>query len=67
MEIRTELVPVRVDLQCNICQAGTMQQCDGVMLMSNPPKHPHKCSKCGYETHVSGAPYPRIEYRDKKG
>lgn len=37
----------------------------GVALMSNPPKHPHKCNHCGHEQTPSGGKrYPFVQHED---
>lgn len=62
MEKRTEVKAYRVDLTCESCGEGTMERCDGGMLMSDPPQYPHRCTECGAETHVTGTKYPYMEY-----
>lgn len=58
-EVRTYLVT----LQCSRCLAGEMERCGGVTLMSSPPQHPHRCNRCGDESHVvGGVTYPSLRW-----
>jgi|JI10StandDraft_1071094.scaffolds.fasta_scaffold883266_3 DNA-directed RNA polymerase subunit RPC12/RpoP len=41
-EVRT----IGVDYLCDKCGDGLMEH-TGIMLMSDPPKYPHKCNRCG--------------------
>lgn len=47
-EIKTEMKLFSVDMICDECNWGRMRP-TGVALMSNPPKYPHKCDRCGHE------------------
>ena len=46
-EVR-EVKTKQVDERCPVCHEGWMRP-TGVVLTSNPPQYPHKCTKCGYE------------------
>lgn len=37
-----------IDYRCPNCQNGWMRP-TGTVLVSDPPKFPHKCIQCGYE------------------
>ncbi len=63
MEKRTEVKTVKVELICESCNKGTMESCDGSVLMSNPPQYPHRCTECGAERHITGITYPYMEYK----
>ena len=62
MEKRSEVKTVKVELVCGSCNEGTMER-DGVVLMSNPPHYPHRCTECGAEIHVTNIIYPYMEYK----
>ena len=41
-----------VDERCPICgnkPNGGWMRPNGIVLMSNPPQYPHKCTSCNYE------------------
>ena len=46
-EIR-EVKVKSVDEKCPVCNNGYMRP-TGIVLMSNPPMYPHKCTNCDYE------------------
>ena len=48
---------VQVDEKCPTCGTGYMRP-TGIVLTSNPPQYPHKCTNCGYEqTYPQKYPY----------
>ncbi len=56
MERETKCEVVTVELECDEC-GGTLVF-TGTALLSNPPKFPHKCDKCGVVRNVWDRPYP---------
>ena len=60
-EVREVLRPVRVNLRCPKCNDGFMHRSNDGVLLSNPPKYEHKCSKCGTVLHLTEV-YPKLEY-----
>ena len=54
--------PFGVECVCNECNEGRMIP-TGMMLPSNPPQYPHKCSKeeCGAEQNFTEK-YPTIRW-----
>lgn len=61
-EKRTPVSLVRVDLECEACEEGTMKR-TGVMLTSNPPQYEHACDKCGTKLN-SVVGYPHYSYEE---
>lgn len=49
-----------IDYQCDQCHNGMMRPTN-IMLMTDPPKYPHKCNTCGHEQ-VFSVKYPFISY-----
>jgi hypothetical protein len=47
-----------------ICECGGQFLMCNVVLMSNPPKYPHKCTKCSKRS-VFSEQYPRIEHENE--
>lgn len=60
MEVKKPINTRMVTYQCDECLEGEMLP-TGTVLLSNPPKYPHKCTKCGYEMTFS-VQYPYVEY-----
>lgn len=59
-EERHEVRPIRVTLRC---ECGGQMVPTGLMLASNPPQYPHRCSlECGIAVNVLGKQYPYIDY-----
>lgn len=52
---------VIVDYVCDECGYGHMLP-SGMMLLSNPPKFPHECNKCG-ATQTFNTKYPETVFR----
>ncbi len=48
----------QVDERCPVCGNGWMRP-TGIVLTSNPPQFPHKCTCCWYEQ-VYSVNYPYI-------
>lgn len=60
---QTPLRTVRVDYRCDKCDTGHMRP-TGVMLLSNPPKFPHRCTECdALQTFTEK--YPTIQYAEE--
>lgn len=51
----------QVDERCPKCGQGWMRG-TGIVLTSNPPQYPHKCTNCGY-TQTYGVQYPYIVHQ----
>jgi hypothetical protein len=57
MKVIKKLEIILVDEQCNVCETGYMRPRQQ-MLLSSPPKYPHKCNICGHiETYNKIYPY----------
>ena len=69
-ELNTRATPVvkmeLVRLFCMTCTDGEMKP-TGLSLMSSPPQHVMRCSKCGDEYSVIGKHYPRLEFEAEDG
>ena len=63
MKKRTRMIPIKTEMICDKC-GGTMIP-TGMCLMSNPPKYPHKCDKCGFEE-TYNVSYPNIEFEEEE-
>lgn len=48
----------QVDEKCPVCGNGWMRP-TGIVLTTEPPQFPHKCSACGYDQTYS-VKYPYI-------
>jgi hypothetical protein len=59
-EITTVMVPVEIDKAC-ACLSGRMRP-TGAALMSNPPKYPHVCNRCGHKE-TFRVKYPHITHK----
>jgi transcription elongation factor Elf1 len=59
-EIKKEVKTYKTEYVCDECGIGTMESCSGIVLTSNPPRYPHKCTNCGCERHFTGTKYPVI-------
>jgi len=64
-ERRFEVTPVGVDYICDTCEKGLMNP-TGVMLTSDPPKWPHRCSNCGHEV-ILDEKFPTIRFERNRG
>lgn len=62
--IKTELVPVKIELQCPKCKEGTMDF-NGAGWPGEPPAFHHTCTKCGYTAALPGAQFPTIGHQPK--
>ena len=51
----------QVDERCPVCGNGWMRP-TGIVLTSNPPQYPHKCTVCDYQQTYS-ARYPYIVHQ----
>ena len=66
MEISVEAKVFLVHMQCEKCKEGFMLDETNddnlhIALMSNPPKFPHKCNKCGHvENYTINYPYQTL-------
>lgn len=47
---------------CDVC--GEELEPEGMMLMTDPPQYPHKCTGCGAEE-ILQERYPKVSYREK--
>lgn len=47
---------------CDKCKEGEMLPTGENMWLSNPPKFPHRCNKCGFESAFIER-YPTIKFR----
>jgi hypothetical protein len=57
MEKREQVITIRVDQTCDYCKEGVMR-CTGSAYLTNPPKYPHTCTKCGKtQTYPQVYPY----------
>ena len=63
---KTPVVPVtsqvnafQINVFCDEC--GTELLCSNIIMLTYPPKYPHKCPKCD-KTFMLDAQYPRIEF-----
>lgn len=56
-EVR-EVKTSQVDERCPVCGQGWMRP-TGIVLTSNPPQFPHKCTNCDYKQTYS-VRYPYI-------
>ena len=64
MEVRRQVKTYMVDMMCPVCKEGIMRPEGRMVLMTNPPQYPHRCSDCGHvETYHKC--YPQIEYKAK--
>lgn len=66
-ERRKRVTPVRVSMYCDcggefILGNGTTNDVIAVLL-SNPPKYPHTCNKCGKQEYFVKE-YPYIDYEE---
>ena len=52
----------QVDQRCPVCNKGWMRP-TGIVLTTEPPQYPHKCSSCGYEA-VYPMRYPYTVYSE---
>jgi predicted RNA-binding Zn-ribbon protein involved in translation (DUF1610 family) len=59
-ELSKEVRTYEVSYICDVCGKGELRA-TGVMLMSNPPRFPHRCNACGAEK-IFGSKYPQITY-----
>jgi transposase-like protein len=50
----------QVDERCPVCGQGWMRS-TGIVLTSNPPLYPHKCTSCNYQQTYS-VQYPYMIY-----
>ena len=64
MERKTECRPVWVEYICDKCGEGMMEMQSG-LLLTDPPRHQHKCTHCGYEDHLFEY-YPRLRWEPVK-
>lgn len=56
MESRSNIQLVKVVLHCDGC--GGRMEGTGSVLLTYPPKYPHKCSDCGFiENYYKCYPY----------
>ena len=62
MEKSYEVKPVGIKYVCDRCNEGEMQVSGSIMLMTNPPKFPHKCNICSFEKNFT-VKYPYIAYK----
>lgn len=62
MEIATEAKTLIIEMTCNKCGKGIMQDISGnVVLCTYPPQYLHKCNNCGYEeTYNVSYPYQKF-------
>lgn len=61
MEVIKEVKVVEVNMKCDECNEGLMEPVGNNVLMTNPPKYPHKCNKCGYRENYTRI-YPYQKY-----
>lgn len=52
---------VIIDYICDACGNGHMLP-SGMILLSDPPKYPHECNKCG-AAQTFGTKYPETLFR----
>ncbi len=62
MEVLEKAEVYMVNMQCNKCGKGIMQDIsEGVALCSYPAQYPHKCSGCGHvENYTCQYPFPKV-------
>ena len=62
MEKSYEIKPVGIKYVCDNCDEGEMLVSGNIMLMTDPPKFPHKCNVCDFEKNFT-TKYPFVTYR----
>lgn len=62
MEVLAEAKVYMVNMQCDKCGKGIMQDISGnVTLCTYPPQYPRKCDNCGHtENYNQKHPYPKV-------
>lgn len=60
MEKHFEVKTYQTRYECDNCKEGELLP-TGKMFMSNPPKFPHTCDKCGSEM-IFNEKYPKLTY-----
>lgn len=46
-EMVAEVKTLTVEMMCDKCNNGLMKRDGYIVLSTDPPKYPHKCSNCG--------------------
>lgn len=59
-EIYKDVKTIKVYMQCNVCEEGSMIP-TGSVRMSSPPQYEHRCSHCD-EVACYHVRYPEIRY-----
>lgn len=59
-ESRHKVKTYQIKAHCDVCGGDLLPT--SVMLMSNPPKFPHKCNWCNREE-VLNDKYPKLVYK----
>jgi len=64
METNFEVKTVGVEYTCDKCEEGEMFHQEGrdTMLLTDPPRFEHVCTKCGYKQTFLKR-YPTVEYK----
>ena len=60
MESKVIVKTIQVDYECPFCYDGKLRPTSKVLL-SHPPKYPHKCTKCDFKKTFNKT-YPYIVY-----
>lgn len=58
-----EVKTYKVYAYCPECGGFMSPDLGGKILLSNPPKWPHKCLICGYQENLTEV-YPKTEYEE---
>lgn len=65
---KEQLTPVETYMARLICDCGgEMKATSGPQLMSDPPKIPHECDRCGAMQYVRGKAYPHVVHKEPTG
>lgn len=60
-EVRYEVQTFVTEYICDECGEGKMRPISKVLL-TKPPRYPHRCMKCNAMKTFTGEPYPRTHY-----
>jgi len=63
--IQRQMHTVQVDCRCDACGEGCYRP-SGFALLSNPPKFPHACTRCG-DKKTFNLTYPHIQHLPMNG
>lgn len=65
MEQEFNIQPYGIKMMCDKCD-GEMKPLGNIILTCDPPRYPHTCDKCGYQSSYTEK-YPTVRWRLGEG